>query len=417
MTKFLNISTDNTLGGSSASDVLVASQKAIKEYVDANSGAVDIDNSTITTNSSDELQAVATVNQNTATGAQNPVYDWVGTLAEYNDQQVALNHPEWICFITDDYSDTESMVTNREIGELVYSTIPLVNAGLHLADGVLIDGTGVYKEFYEHMSSVYDAGHTSIFATEADWQTAVSTYGKCGKYVLDTTNHTIRLPKIPGFVEGTLTEADIGALVAAGLPNITGSIVSTGGNLRSGTETVSGALYVSTADNAATGGSNRGYKGIYFDASRSNSVYGNSTTVQPESIKVYVYVVIANKTKTAIAADIDEIATDLNGKVSLDSSWGTPSATYDDLTLGASGAEYTAPADGYFFFIKTANGANQSVKLSNTKNSMSSEMISVGNSNWCRAWLPVSKGDSIAATYNTGGATQYFRFIYAQKTN
>ncbi len=34
MTKFLNISTDNTLGGSSASDVLVSSQKAIKDYVD-----------------------------------------------------------------------------------------------------------------------------------------------------------------------------------------------------------------------------------------------------------------------------------------------------------------------------------------------------------------------------------------------
>ena len=34
MTKFLNISTDNTLGGSSASDETVSSQKAIKGYVD-----------------------------------------------------------------------------------------------------------------------------------------------------------------------------------------------------------------------------------------------------------------------------------------------------------------------------------------------------------------------------------------------
>ena len=38
MTKFLNISTDNTLGGSSASDETVSSQKAVKEYVDNNSG-------------------------------------------------------------------------------------------------------------------------------------------------------------------------------------------------------------------------------------------------------------------------------------------------------------------------------------------------------------------------------------------
>ena len=36
MTKFLNISTDNTLGGSSPSDETVSSQKAIKAYVDSN---------------------------------------------------------------------------------------------------------------------------------------------------------------------------------------------------------------------------------------------------------------------------------------------------------------------------------------------------------------------------------------------
>lgn len=38
MTKFLNVSTDNTLGGNSPSDQLVPSQKAIKEYVDNHGG-------------------------------------------------------------------------------------------------------------------------------------------------------------------------------------------------------------------------------------------------------------------------------------------------------------------------------------------------------------------------------------------
>ena len=36
--KFLNISTDTTLGGSGASDKIVSSQKAVKAYVDAHSG-------------------------------------------------------------------------------------------------------------------------------------------------------------------------------------------------------------------------------------------------------------------------------------------------------------------------------------------------------------------------------------------
>jgi hypothetical protein len=39
MTKFLNISTDNTLGGSSPSDVAVSSQKAVKEYVDSHASS------------------------------------------------------------------------------------------------------------------------------------------------------------------------------------------------------------------------------------------------------------------------------------------------------------------------------------------------------------------------------------------
>ncbi len=39
MSKFLNISVDSTLGGASPSDEIVSSQKAIKAYVDSQTGA------------------------------------------------------------------------------------------------------------------------------------------------------------------------------------------------------------------------------------------------------------------------------------------------------------------------------------------------------------------------------------------
>ena len=42
MTKFLNISKDTTLGGSSASDEVVSSQKAIKAYADTKLSTSDI---------------------------------------------------------------------------------------------------------------------------------------------------------------------------------------------------------------------------------------------------------------------------------------------------------------------------------------------------------------------------------------
>lgn len=84
--------------------------------LEAGGGSIDaIDNLTITKNSDDEIQAVATINANTATGATNPIYDWVGTLAEYNAQNIETLHPDWVCFITDDVSDGASVYTKTEV--------------------------------------------------------------------------------------------------------------------------------------------------------------------------------------------------------------------------------------------------------------------------------------------------------------
>ena len=96
--RFLNISTDNTLGGGSASDEIVSSQKAIKEYVDSHGGSVTTDGVTINTNADDEIQAIGVIEKN----AGNVKYDWVGTSAEYTAQDVATLHPTWVCYITDD---------------------------------------------------------------------------------------------------------------------------------------------------------------------------------------------------------------------------------------------------------------------------------------------------------------------------
>lgn len=319
MTKFLNISTDNTLGGNSPSDVLVSSQKAIKEYVDAHGGggSVAIDDSTITKNSSDEIQAVATVNANTVSGSTNPLYDWVGTESEYRAQNIEINHPDWLCFITDDCANTESFVvqkdvTERNIGEIIYSLVPVTDGGLHLLDGTLIDGTGIYKDFYDHMVDVYNNGHTSIFCSESDWQTANTTNGKCGKFVLNTTNSTIRLPHISGYLTITEAESTIGNFVAAGLPNITGTFRGRN-NYNDAVLEATGAFGTESRSSAsgASGAGNNAYA-FSFNASSSNPIYGRSDTVTPESIKVFAYIVIANTQKTPVQVDIDNIATELN---------------------------------------------------------------------------------------------------------
>lgn len=100
--KFLNISTDDTLGGNSPSDEIVSSQKAIQSYVNAHSAAPALDGVTINQNSTNALQAIGSINTNTASGVVAVVTFWVGTKAQWAAQDIATNHPDWVCLITDE---------------------------------------------------------------------------------------------------------------------------------------------------------------------------------------------------------------------------------------------------------------------------------------------------------------------------
>ena len=55
---------------------------------------VNMDNITITNNANHEIQTVAKINQNQASGAVGYLYDWCGTLEEYNNQDITNSHPD-----------------------------------------------------------------------------------------------------------------------------------------------------------------------------------------------------------------------------------------------------------------------------------------------------------------------------------
>ena len=220
---------------------------------------------------------------------------------------------------------------SRNIGEIIQSTIPLSDAGLHLLDGALISGAGSYSAFVTYIAGLV-TDYPDLFETEANWQTSVTNYGVCGKFVYDSVNNTVRLPKITGFTEGTTDVTALGDLIEAGLPNITGEInKSNTANNQMGFEYTTSenpSNFISGAFSSSQFGT---YKGIadgngnahtaskiVFDASLSNPIYGNSSTVQPQAIKVLYYIVVANSVKTNIEVDIDEVMTDLNGKADVD---------------------------------------------------------------------------------------------------
>ena len=96
----------------------------------------------------------------------------------------------------------------------------------------------------------------------------------------------------------SVSSGNAGQTIAAGLPNITGSFGIRPQSWDSGTENLltdmSGA-FVYKGRIGSSGDTpdqiNRDYKSdvVDFDASRSNAIYGNSTTVQPPALRIYAW--------------------------------------------------------------------------------------------------------------------------------
>ena len=324
----------------------------------------------------------------------------------------------------------------RNIGQIIQSLLPITDAGLHLLDGTLIDGNGIYKAFVDYIKTLDLTA--SYFTTEADWQASVTQYGVCGKFVYNASANTVRLPKVTGILEGTIDANALGDLVEqfVRLPNITGSFAYSCNE--DATPAVSGA-YTRTAISADTN-NGAGYQGdgnsnnytFAFNASLSSNVYsgnGSDTKIQPQSIKGYYYIVVATSAKTDVEVDIDNVVTDLNNKVDVSNmvdagsyiaGCAMPSSTYTDLTIGASAALYTAPANGFFYVatgITTATALSE-VSIFNRKKQDSaiygcrSVCPANGNKN-PNCFLPVEKGDVVTINYQNVSINA-FRFIYAQ---
>lgn len=218
----------------------------------------------------------------------------------------------------------------RNIGELVYSTILLYDAGLHLADGSPIQ-RGAYTAFYDYIASLLGSSNSVI--SYSAWQTEkTANGGVIGKYGVDSANQQIYLPDLTDtFVESTHDANELGKYKQAGVPDIQGKTSAPVGNsgalplVTGGSQSASGAFATRKKNDTMLVGSTSYSSSLYFDGddfnastgevhngSYSNLVYGKSDTVQPQAVKYYVYVVIANSIKPDYVVDIDNIMTDIN---------------------------------------------------------------------------------------------------------
>lgn len=255
--------------------------------------------------------------------------------------------------------------------------------------------------------------------TDAEWQAKAAAQKSIGYYSDGDGSTTFRLPRIIGFVEGT-TAANVGAFTGAGLPNIKGTLKlgfnswwggSTDGCFGGGaTPDVPGAAPVAGTST---------FNGPQFNASLSNSIYGASDTVQPESVGMVWCVRAFGAAVNQGTVDITELAQMLNLKLSISDAprvctpFAFPSDTY--VTIPASGLSYsyTAPADGYIYYGCIVSGTTATnMAITNTTNgNQVSAAIPLGftSEGIC---LPVKKGDTVVLDIQIA-ATLIAKFYYA----
>lgn len=307
--------------------------------------------------------------------------------------------------------------TKRSIGEVYFSQSALAtdNSGaLPLFTGETIASANtIYPEFYNWVLV-----HTELQCTSAEYESALTTYGECAKYVIG--GGSLRLPLIKNYIKAANPSEGI-KNIEAGLPNITGKTGRFAGRYEDGT----GALRtVDYGQSSGTRDEQWNSSRITFDASLSNPIYGKSSTVIPASTTLYPWVVAYTSAIPASVAQAAEFQQGLSGKADtnlgnlstagkdLASGLGMPSNRYINLTLGASGSTYTAPANGWYCLKKQANGNGQSLSLQTSKIQVDGN--ATVNGNYVGLILPVVKGDVLTVYYTLGGNIVDFRFIYAE---
>ena len=390
-------------------------------------------------------------------GTSSQYYPWMAFNPSTDTTNVwvsSSNNPDYIVYSSTPIKISNIQIRNRNLANYVRgirsgtvygstdgTTYTLINSftnsnyGANSTWSIDLSNNKNYYTYYK-FSLVGDGEFAAIAkmdltatykqSAEEQWQQSVAQYGVCGKFVYDSVNNTVRLPKITGKLDGTTDINALGDLepLFIRLPNIIGAF-----NPGNHDPQASGAFYSTWNGSREYSSEWQGHR-ITLDASRSSSVYsgnGSDTTIHEQAINILLYIVIATSTKTDIEVDIDNVVSDLNGKADtnlsnidnqakiLMSGMGMPSGTYTELPLGASGTTYTAPANGWFT-AKILNPIQWSnFSLYNTITLLGYTLVFTtnhGTADYHKLSIPAKKGDIIKVQYT--GTLDKLIFIYAQ---
>lgn len=206
---------------------------------------------------------------------------------------------------------------------LIGAILPFYVADGYVPNGcVLPDGAEYTQSQFPTFYTDYLAAGRVVTCTYAEFAAQVAATGNCAKFALDTDNQKFKVPllKDGDSITQAASAAELGKSVKAGLPEIWAdgligfdSAGYYGGALRSPAGTHSFAV--------AAGGIIR-YESPtsdhVFQASRCNGIYGNSTTVTDEQVRLRHFVVVASAQNNQSMFDWSAYMSALAGKANAD---------------------------------------------------------------------------------------------------
>ena len=320
---------------------------------------------------------------------------------------------------------------------IVTTEIPYKQYRLVFSNGVEASGNGELAQIGFNVESIvysfsYKKAQNGHYIADIADKTQIDVYfsetGIADFYVLDSVNNQFYLPKNNWFYQFTSDSNAVNSYNESGLPNIKGYF-----SLMPYQDTLydSGGAFTSSGDHESRGirGLNNGFTTNWraeFDASLSNSVYGNSDKVQPPSSNKLLYykvgstivneseIDVANLTSDVQAVqasldnklnkDLSNISVDLSSFSEPDYNAGISKTLNSDNTAEASGVVYAAAASQQYGIVgqlKINNNTVGRIIAGDTAGYASS------------AYAIVAKGDIYR--YDTGGSNSPVLMFYPYK--
>lgn len=212
------------------------------------------------------------------------------------------------------YNNTLSSVTtlaNMMMGQI----ISVLAADTYIPNGCLpTNGSDYTRDQFAAFFDNYLITGKLMTCTYTEYAAQVALTGNCAKFALDSTNQKFKVPllKDGDSITQANSSTELGKSYKAGLPDIQGYV---GVSVNSGTGAVSNLGDVGLRDYPS--GTSPCYS-KQFKASSYNNIYGSSSSVTDEQIRLRHFVVVATIQSNAAIFDWARYITIMNSKANTD---------------------------------------------------------------------------------------------------